>query len=119
MGPATSTKEPTHQKQKEGNFLTGLKENCQEGFGWDTNQVQVTRQTYFETHHPTFDQEESHNLLSLFWEMITSANLLESEIYKIQQVWTGQKKPRYAHHVLTSCPRVFKFLALCPQRLWE
>ena len=105
MGPATPTKEPTHWKQKEGKFLEGLKENHWEAFHWDTNLVQVNRQTYFETHHPTFDQEGSHNLSSLFQEMITSANLLESQIYKIQEVWTGLKDLRYAHCVLRSSPK--------------
>ena len=58
----------------------GLKENCQKAFCWDTDIVQVSRQMYFETHCPTFDQEGSHDLSSLFQQMITSTNLLESEI---------------------------------------
>ena len=49
----------------------GLKENHQESFCQDSDLVWVTRQRYFEAHHPTFDEEGSHNLSGLFWEMIT------------------------------------------------
>ena len=105
MGPATSTKEPTHQKGKGRKFLMGLKENCWEAFCQDTDPVQVTRQMYFEAHHPTFDQEGSHNLSSLFQEMITSTNLLESKIYEIQEVWTRQKDLWYAHCAMRSSPK--------------
>ena len=111
-GPATLAKEPTYLKWKEGKSLMGLKENHQEAFCWDTNLVQVTRETYFEAHHPTFDKEGSHNLYSLFWEMITSANLLESEIYEIQQVWTRWKDLRYAHHAMRSLPKGLSFFHL-------
>ena len=112
MGPATPTEEPTHWNEKEEKFFVGLKENCQEAFHWDTNLVQVTRQSYFETHHPPFSQDRSHNLSSLFWEMITSANLLESEIYEIQEVWTRWKDLRYAHHALRSSPKGLQFFCL-------
>ena len=37
--------------------------------------------------------------------MITSANLLESEIYEIQEVWTRWKDHRYAYHALRSSPQ--------------
>ena len=96
-GPAMSTEEPTHWKQKEGKFFMGLKENHQEAFHLDSNLVWVTRQRYFETHHPTFNQEGSHNLSGLFQNMITSAYLLDSEVYKIQEVWTIWKYLQCTH----------------------
>ena len=92
--PATPAKEPTHLKQKEGKSLMGLKENHWEAFCWDTDLVQVTRQMYFETHHPTFNQEGSHDLSSLFQEIITSANLLESRIHEIQEVFDWTERPQ-------------------------
>ena len=110
--PATPTKEPTHQKWKEGKFLMGSKENCWEAFCWDTDLDQATRQMYFETHHPTFDQEGSHDLSSLFWEMITSTDLLESEIYEIQEVWTRWKHLRYANFALRSWHKSLCFFHL-------
>ena len=108
-GPATPTEEPTHQKQKEGKFLMGLKENCQEAFCQDSNLVWVTRQRYFEAYHPTFNQEGSHNLSGLFWEMITSADLLNSKIYEIQEVWTGQKDLQYTHSGLRGLLKGLQF----------
>ena len=109
---ATPTKQPTHWKQKEGKFLVGLKGNCQEAFCWDADLVWVTSQRYFEVHHPTFDQEGSHDLSGLFWEMITSANLIDSEIYEIQEVWSRQKDPQYAHQVMKSLPKGLQFFCL-------
>ena len=47
-----------------------------------------------------------------FQEMITSANLLESEIYEIQEVWTGQKDLRYTHCVMRSSPKGLQFFHL-------
>ena len=107
--PATPTKEPTHQKQKEGKFLVGLKENCQEVFCRDFNLVWAMRQRYFEAHHPTFNQEGSHDLSDLFQEMITSANLLDSEIYEIQEIWTGLKDFQYANDALKSSLKGLQF----------
>ena len=76
-------REVTHRAQR----------NCWEGFHWDTNLVQIIRWMYFEVHCPTFNQEGSHDLSSLFREMITSADLLESEIHEIQEVWDWMERP--------------------------
>ena len=83
----------------------GLKENHQEAFCWDSDLVQVTRQRYFEAHCPTFDQEGSHDLSGLFWEMVTCANLLDSEIYENEEVWTGWRDLWYANDALKSSPK--------------
>ena len=96
---------PTHQKWKEGKFLVGLKGNCQVAFCWDSDLVWVTRQRYFKAHHPTFNQEGSHNLSGLSWEMVTCTDLLDSEIYEIQEVWTRQKDLQYANDALKSLPK--------------
>ena len=90
----------------------GIKENFQEAFCQDSDLVQVTRQRYFEAHHPTFDQEGFHDLSGLFWDMITSVNLLDSEIYEIQEVWTRQKDLWYIHWVMKSSPKGLQFFHL-------
>ena len=69
----------------------GLKENCQEAFCQHSYLVQVSRWRYFKAHHPSFDQEGSHNLCGLFKEMVTCANLLDYEIYETQEVWISQR----------------------------
>ena len=97
---------------KEGKPLMGLKEAHWEAFCQDTDLVQTARQMYFEVHHSSFNQEGSHNLSSLFWELITSTDLLGSEIYKIQEVWTWQKDLRYAHCAMWSSSKGLPFFHL-------
>ena len=46
--------------------------------------------------------------------MITSVNLLDSEIYEIQEVWTGQKDLWYANDALKLLPKGLQFFAPCP-----
>ena len=67
---------------------------------------------YFEAHHPAFDQERSHDLSSLFWEMIISADLLGSEIYKVEEVWAGWQDLRFAQHALRGLPKGLQFFHL-------
>ena len=85
---------------KRGEVPHGLKESHQEAFCWDSDLVCITRQRYFEAHHPSLHQEGSHDLSGLFWEMITSVDLVDSKIYEIQEVWTRQKDLQYANHAL-------------------
>ena len=119
-GPATPTEEPTHQKQREGKFLMGLKESCQEAFCWDSDLVQVTRQMYFKAHCPTFNQEGSHDLSGLFQQMVACADLLDSEIYEIQEVWTSQRDLQYANDALKSSLKGLQFSIPCPlQNCWK
>ena len=50
--------------------------------------------------------------------MIVSVNLLDSEIYKIQEVWTGQKDLRCANDALKSLPKGLQFFhTMCPSEL--
>ena len=46
------------------------------------------------------------------WEMITSTDLLELEIYEIQEVWTRWKELRYTHHAMRSLPKGLQFFDL-------
>ena len=54
--------------------------------------MQATRQSYFKTHHQEFDHEVSHDLSHKFWEMADSAGLLDSNVYEVQDTWTGLKE---------------------------
>ena len=66
-----------------------LKGSQWEDFAKDSNLVQQAREVYFKTNHPHFDHETSHDLSDVFQEMISYVSLLDSQIYKIQEVWTG------------------------------
>ena len=87
------------------------------GFCQDTDLVQATRWTYFEVNHPAFNQERSHNLSSLFWEMITSTNLLGSEVYEVQEVWARWKSLRFTDCAMRGFPKGLQFF--CLESLFE
>ena len=61
---------------------------------------------------PEFDIEFSHDLAGLFWEMIASVGLLDSEIYEIQEVWTEKEDFWYPNDVLKLLPEGLQFF--CP-----
>ena len=48
-------------------------------------------------------------MVDIFWSMIKSAGLLHSEIYEIQEAWTGQYKLEYANYGLKTLPKGLKF----------
>ena len=86
-----------------------LKGGQQEAFAKDSDLVQQARQDYFRTNHPCFNHETSCDLSGLFQEMITFADLLGSEIYKIQEAWTGQKNLQYANDALKTSQKGLQF----------
>ena len=97
-------REVTHRAQRK---LPGR------AFHQDTDLVQVTRQMYFEVHHPTFDQEGSHNLSSLFWEMITSADLLGvHRSMKSKRFGLDGKTSGMPICAMRSLPKGFQFFCL-------
>ena len=61
----------------------------QEAFAKDPSLVQKAREDYFKATLHSFDHKTLHNLTDVFEDMVTSASLLGSQIYKIQEVWTG------------------------------
>ena len=65
-----------------------LKENHQEAFRKDSNLIQATRCMYFKMHCPNYDHEGSQDLSHTFQEMATSVGLMDSEVHKVQEVWT-------------------------------
>ena len=51
----------------------------------------MARQAYYKTHQLNIKQEGSDDLSSTFWQMTTSANLLGTEIHKVQENWGGRR----------------------------
>ena len=51
----------------------------QEAFAKDSDLVQQARETYFRMNWPEFDHKSLHALAGLFWEMIASIGLLDSQ----------------------------------------
>ena len=85
---------------------------CEEAFAKDSDLVWKAREDYFKTNCPHFDCETSCDLTGVFWDMVTSASLLGSQIYKIQEVWRGQDELWYANDVLKTLPKGLQFF--CP-----
>ena len=86
--------------------LTGSQ---QEAFARDSDLVQKAREDYYKTNHPHFNWESSCNLTNIFQEIITSASLLGSQIYEIQEFWEGQSELQYANNVLRALPKELQF----------
>ena len=82
-----------------------LKEPHWEAFSKESEVIKVARWAYYQTHHPSFEQEGSHNLSSTFQEMATSANLLGNEIHEEQESWTGWKDLKAAYQYTKTSPR--------------
>ena len=61
------------------------------------------------TTHPSFDCKTSCDLTGVFQDMIASTSLLGSQIYKVQEIWTGQDELQYANDELKPLPRGLQF----------
>ena len=61
---------------------------------------------------PHFNHKTSCDLSGVFQGMIASVSLLDSQIYEIQEVWTGWEDLWYASDVLNTSPKGLAFL-LC------
>ena len=96
----------SHHRQKDGRPLAKLlKESHCEAFEKDSDLVCTTRQNYFQMHHPEFNHVGSHDLPHTFWEMATSTGLLDCDIHKAPDVWTGQKDLWATYQVAKSSPK--------------
>ena len=105
-----TSEELPHQKQKDGMPLKKLlKGGQQEAFAKDVD--------HFRTNCPDFDCEVLCDLSGFFQEMTTYVDLLDSEIYEIQEVWTGQEDLQYANDTVKSLPKGLWFF--CPMSLSE
>ena len=73
--------------------------------------VKVARQTYHKTHRVMFQQEGSYDLTD-FWEMAQETNLLNVEIYEVQEAWTSQQGLRATNHAAKASQRDIQFFCL-------
>ena len=104
------SEEPPHSKWRDETPLhKALMGSQQEAFTRDSELVWKVREDYFKTNHPHFDCETSHDLMDVFQDMITSASLLGSQIYPIQEGWGGQSKLWYANNALKTLPKGVQF----------
>ena len=71
-----------------------------ETFTRDSDLVPKVREEHYKTNHPHFDCETSLELTNIFQDMTTSAGLLGSQIYKIQEFWEGWSELQYINNAL-------------------
>ena len=86
-----------------------MKGGQQEAFARDSNLVQQAREAYFRTNWPEFDCKFLHDLAGLFWEMIASVGLLDSETYEIQEFWIRWEDLQYANDALKLLLKCLQF----------
>ena len=102
--------EPPHSKWKEEMPLhKALTRSWQEAFSWDSQLVHKTREEYYQKNCPHFNSENSCDLTDVFWNMVELFSLLGSEIYEIQETWTGRHELEYANYSLKILPKGLKF----------
>ena len=111
--------EPPHSKRRDEMPLHKvLTEGWCEAFARDSELVWKAREEHYKTNHPHFNHKTSHNLMNIFQNMITSAILLGSQIYEIQESWEGQSKLHYANDALRALPKgLWFFHAVSPSEL--
>ena len=64
-------------------------------------------------HHPNYNHEGSHDLSHTFREMATSTGLMGSDVYEVQEAWTGQRDLWVAHCVAKNSPRTSTSFGWC------
>ena len=72
----------------------------------------MARQTYQESHPINFQQEGSHDCSSVFHEMASSACLLNSSIFEVQDTWYGRKDLSAANQAARNSPKHIHFFRL-------
>ena len=65
-------------------------------------------------HCADYDHEGSQDLSHTFQEMVTSAGLMDSEVLKVQEVWTGQKDLQVTHHAAKGSPKSIQYFWVVP-----
>ena len=80
-----------HRKHKEGK---ALKEPRKEVISKGSDIIKAARCVYQKAHWANFEQEGSYDLSSIFCQMATSNNLLNAEVYKVQETCSSQRTSR-------------------------
>ena len=76
--------------------------------------VKEAREEVFLKHSYNFIMDGTHNLLEIFRQIATSAELMGTSICEIQVSWTGPDKLKQANYDLRSLPKGLKFLHVVP-----
>ena len=104
------SEEPPHSKQRDEMPLHKvLMGSQQEAFAMDSDLVWKAKEDYFMTNHLHFNCKTSCDLTDVYQDMIASAGLLGSQIYKIQEVWGGWSELQYANNALKTSPKGLQF----------
>ena len=107
------------QKWKERRPVAkALKEPHHKAFSKELAVMRMARQAYYKTHRPNFKQKGSDDLSSTFQQMATSANLLGTDIYGVQEDWGG-RRDLWATNQLTksSSKDIHFFMTVVPTEL--
>ena len=79
--------------------------------------MQKAREEHYKTNCLHFNHETSHDLTNIFLNMITSASLLGSQIYDIQESWEGWSELQYANNASRALPKGLQFFcAISPSK---
>ena len=78
-------------------------------FSKESSLVRVARWTNQDSHPINFQQEGSYDLSSVFCEMASSAHLLDSSIFEVQDIWYGRKVLRAANLAVRNSPKCIHF----------
>ena len=70
------------------------------------------RWVYQKTHQANFKQEGSYDLSSVFCQMATSTNLLDTEVYEVQESWGSQRDLKTTNQVASTLPKDIHFLQI-------
>ena len=109
-GLDVSPEEQSHQRWKERRPLVKLlKESHQEAFKKDSDLIQNIRQAYFQMHCADHNHKGSQDLPHTFQGMAISVGLMDSEVHKVQEVWTGQKGLQVAYCKVKGSPKGIQF----------
>ena len=111
---ATSEEPPSSKWQEVPPWNKLLKQSCSKVFSQDTSLVKEARKEYFRRHSYYFAMEGTHNLSEVFRCIAESTKLLDSSIYKIQEVWNGPDELWQANYALRSLPKGCNFLHVVP-----
>ena len=113
-----TSEELPHLRQKDKMpFQKSLKGSWQEAFMNNSDLVQQPREDSFRTNCPCFNCKTLCNLSGVFWDMITYASLLGSQIYEIQEAWTGWEDLQYTNNALKTLLKGQQFF--CPVSPFE
>ena len=99
MSKATPQGSSTSKQQEIMPLNKALTRSHQEVFSWDSSLVNEMREEYFWSHHPNFNNENTHDFTEVFWCMIKTADLLGSAIYEITETWSWQDELQTGPHV--------------------